>query len=430
MNASIDPDSLREADAGRKLEGSPGRKGRAKELRVTRERALDRNLRGADLDASAATIDWTHVSRRRRLSFAIRLFLFVVLPTASVAAYMFLYATPRYVSELELTYQTDSSNAKPISGGGMLASLLAPTVSADISSIIAAYLTSSAALDAVEDKLQFRKHYSDPKIDYLSRLSSTPDTATLLRYYASRVVVSQQLGGYVTVDVEAYSAKYAQEVGQVLADECDKMFSSMTDQSRADQVEFAQKILADREERLRQATASMVNFRNLNRNFDPSVDATQLGAVVGNLEQQLSLARSDLANSQKFLQEGSPTIVAQKAKVEALIQQIGIEKNRLANPGGNSDVPYSKRIADYLVYTQQLQFATDSYTSAKQTLDLATAEAARKTQYVLLFVPPNLPVGASWADAIKYTLSVFLVSLFLYATGTLLLGALKDRAGV
>jgi capsular polysaccharide transport system permease protein len=242
--------------------------------------------------------------------------------------------------------------------------------------------------------------------------------------------VSQQLGGYVTVDVEAYSPEYAQAVCHVLAGECDKMFSSMTDQSRADQVAFAEKLLAEREERLRQATASMVNFRNLNRNFDPSVDATQLGVVVGSLEQQLSLARSDLANSQKFLQEGSPTIVAQKAKIEALNQQIGVERSRLANPEGNSGVPYSKRIADYLVYTQQLQFATDSYTSAKQALDLATAEAARKTQYVLVFVPPNLPAGASWADAIKYTISTFLVSLFLYATGTLLLGALKDRAGV
>jgi capsular polysaccharide transport system permease protein len=416
----------------------------ARDLRIARasEKSIGRQKRSAVGEANLAhppaswqsqtgDFDWVSVGRRRRGGFALRFVTFVVLPTALVAAYMFLYASPRYVSELQLTYQTDSSNSKTVSGGGMLSSLLAPTVGVDISSIISAYLTSSAALGAVEEKLKFRDHYSDPRIDYFSRLGTAADTAHLLRYYASRVSVSQQLGGYVTIDIEAFTPEYAQAVGRVLADACDKMFSEMTDRSRQDQVKFADKQLSERKERLRKATLDMITFRNDHRNFDPSTDATQLGTVVGGLEQQLSLARSDLTNSQKFLQDSSPTIVAQKAKIDALSQQIGLEKSRLANPNGQTggSTTYSQLISEYVAFTQELQFATDSYTSAKQTLDLANAEAAKKTQYVLVFVPPNLPIGGSWSDGIKYTISTLLVSLFLYASGSLLIGAFRDRAG-
>ena len=74
--------------------------------------------------AAAVDVDWIADSRRRSRNFALRLLLFVALPTAIVAAYMFYYATPRYVSEFQITYQSATNSSSLATGGGALSSIL------------------------------------------------------------------------------------------------------------------------------------------------------------------------------------------------------------------------------------------------------------------------------------------------------------------
>jgi capsular polysaccharide transport system permease protein len=383
--------------------------------------------------AAAVDVDWVANSRRRSRNFALRLLLFVALPTAIVAAYMFYYATPRYVSEFLITYQSATNSSSLTSGGGgALSSILGSNSSIDISGIISTYVTSSAALSAVEEKMDFRKYYSDPKIDYLSRLSPTASREQLLRYYLWRVTSNEQMGGYVTVDAQAFDPKTAQEIAQALAAACDKMVTGMTQRQRDDYVKFAEKQLATMESRLDEATLNVINFRNQHRDFNPQTAATQLDTVIGGLEQQLSVARSDLTNASNFLGPTAPTVVALKAKIDALTQQIKLEQSRLSNPAtaaSGGEQPFSQLVAEYVRVTQAQQYATESYTSAKQVLDAANAAAAQQQQYAVTFVPPNLPETASWSDGVKYTLSTFLIALFLYFLGSLVFGAFRESAG-
>jgi len=383
--------------------------------------------------AAAVDVDWIADSRRRSRNFALRLLVFVALPTAIVAAYMFYYATPRYVSEFQITYQSSTNSNSLATGGGALSSILGSNSGIDISGIISTYVTSSAALAAVEERMDFRKYYSEPHIDYLSRLSPSASREQLLKYYLSRVTSNEQMGGYVTVDVQAFDPKTAQTIAESLAAACDKMVTGMTQRQRDDYVKFAEKQVAKMQSRLDEATLNVVSFRNQHRDFNPQTAATQLDTVIGGLEQQLSAARSSLTNASTFLGPASPTVVALKAKIDALTQQIKLEQTRLANPVGSSgaaDQPFSQLVADYVRVTQEQQYATESYTSAKQVLDAANAAAAQQQQYAVTFVPPNLPETAFLGDAIKYTLSTFLISLFIYFLGGLVVGAFRESAGV
>src|SRR5208282_3937851 len=115
----------------------------------------------------------------------------------------------------------------------------------------------------------------------------------LLKYYLARVAISEQMGGYVTVDVEAFDPKTAQAIGQALALACDNMVTGMTQRQRDDYVKFAEGQLSKMQERLDTATLNVINFRNQHRDFNPQTAASQLDTVIGALEQQVSLARSD-----------------------------------------------------------------------------------------------------------------------------------------
>src|SRR5579862_6606774 len=107
----------------------------------------------------ALKIDLGDSVRKRRTAFLRRMMVCIGLPTLLATAYVFAYATPRYVSEFQITYQ--SFDATPQVGQASLLSTIlgvggATTV--DMSRVVASYLTSSDVLQEVAKKVDIRGH--------------------------------------------------------------------------------------------------------------------------------------------------------------------------------------------------------------------------------------------------------------------------------
>src|SRR5437660_7321516 len=64
---------------------------------------------------AALEIDHFKSVHARRIAFLQRLAVFIGLPTLATVAYVYLYASPRYVSEFQITYQ---SFDQPATAGG------------------------------------------------------------------------------------------------------------------------------------------------------------------------------------------------------------------------------------------------------------------------------------------------------------------------
>jgi capsule polysaccharide export protein KpsE/RkpR len=75
------------------------------------------------------------------------------------------------------------------------------------------------------------------------------------------------------------------------------------------------------------------------------------------------------------------------------------------------------------------EFAKEAYLAAQQGVAVARADAARKLNYLVDFVAPSRPDRPTRWFAITYVATAFLGSLFLYAVGSLIIGALRDQAG-
>jgi capsular polysaccharide transport system permease protein len=400
-------------------------------------------LTPATWTAEALRIDLAEAGRKRRRGFFLRMLAFVVLPTLLMAAYVYLYATPRYVSEFQLTYQ---NIAQPASSTGLLASLLGtssggPTV--DMAQVLTSYLTSDTILQKIDKELHVRAHYSSPRIDWLDRLSPTARNEDFLRYFNRRLSVDDELGGYVVVDVEAFDPKFAQAMGTAMAAACDDMVAGLTARARDEEVRVTGRELKKTQDRLIKATVAITNFRNEHVDFNPTEMAGQLDSVVGGLETQLAQARATLITDRTFLSDRAPQIVTLKSQIAGLEKQIQAEKLRLATTGESravadnassndvqSKIPYSKTVAEWDALDLELKFATDSYLAAKQAYETALVNAELKSNYVDSFVKPNLPQRSTSPDPLTWIGGTFLVSLVAYALGSLVLGSFRDQAGV
>jgi capsular polysaccharide transport system permease protein len=392
----------------------------------------------------AMQIDIAQSARKRRVDFLLRILLWVGLPTVLAALYVYVYATPRYVSEFQLTYQTYSqpgSSSSALGGGGSSSSLLSSVLgigssSVDMSRVIASYLTSNDLVEHVDAKINLREQYGNSHIDWLDRLPSNASQEQLLAYFQKRITVEAIMGGYVIVDVEAFDRDTTKKIAQAMAASADEMVQAISDRALLDQVQLAQKELTRTQGLLLKATLDVTNFRNAHHNFDPQAAAIQLGTVVGGLESQLSSYRATLASLRTFVSDDAPAVKALRAQIDATEKEMVSENYRLATAAKSSadhsagtSEPYSQTVADFVYLTAEQQFATDTYTSAKAALDAARTMAANKRAYVESFVAPNKP-EESTEPGLKTVFGTFLAAMVVYMIGSLLVAALRDDAGV
>jgi capsular polysaccharide transport system permease protein len=365
-------------------------------------------------------------SRKRRL--LLRLVLFVGLPTLLTFLYTFFWAAPRYVSEFEVTYQVYQP-LKSLSSG-LLESVLgtSQTSNIDIGAIVYEYARSPAALAKLDSKLNLKEYYSHPNIDYFSRLSPSASREKFLSYFRRRVSVSEGLGGYLKIEVTAFDPQYALALAKAVVQACDEMVDSISSRARKNEVRSAEAEVARQEERIRNARKALTTFQNAHGDLDPQRVATQLGQIVGNIESQLATARTELANTLGYMRADAPRVIQLKYLISALEQQLRQEQGRLANTGGAT--PYSQILDQYSALQLEEDFASKAYLAAQQGLALARADAARQQAYLVDFAPPSESDRATQSFPQFSTLAAFLVSLLTFGIGSLMIGALRDQAGI
>ncbi len=365
--------------------------------------------------------------RRRGRRLALRLSLLVGLPTLLTALYFALLASPRYVSETELTYEIYRPPASLAAGITQSFSGTSETNNVDLGAIVYQYVRSPAILRRLDAAVQLRARFSDRHLDWWSRMSPHASAEAFLAAYRRRVSVSEGLGGYLTIDVATADPALSLALARAVVEACDQMVDAMTMRARNDEMSFAQTEVAHEEERMRGARLALAAFQDAHGDQDPERMASQLGSIVGTLEADLAAARTQLAQTAPFLGGDAPIRQQIRARITSLQAQLAGERQRLA---GSNGTPFSQLLADYARLQLDQDFARTAYTAAEQGLAVARADAARKQNYLIDFAEPVLPDRADPFYALTVTLSVLIGTLIAYAVGSLLAGALRDQSGV
>ena len=232
------------------------------------------------------------------------------------------------------------------------------------------------------------------------------------------MIVSQGLGGYLDVKVQTFDPAFSQTLATAVVTASDKMVDDLTARARQNEVTFAEAELTRQEERVRKARLAMTTFQNQHGDQDPGRAATQLGSIVGSIENDLATARTELANTATTLSPTSPIVSQIKIKIPS---------QRLATDKSNGQKPYSEILDEYASLQLEQEFAKNAYMAAQQGVVVARADAAKQQNYLVDFVPPNLPQRMSLQYPVQVTATVCLSMLLVLVFGSLMMGATRDH---
>jgi len=373
---------------------------------------------------SSQTLPW---ARKKRLNLTTMVFLLVVgLPTILASGYFAFFASDMYVSKAHVMVR-DLQNK----GVGILGAFLGSTFASaggQDSEIVGEFILSRQALEKLDAAVDFKKLYGSSRYNYFSRLSKNSTREEMYSFYLNQVDVEYNSdSGTTIIAVRGFAPTDAQIVLANLIEFADKLVSSLAERAQLDTIKFSRNEVEVAETRLRTLNARLMQFRVRQVDIDPKSSAKAVQGVVAKLEQQFVQTRTQLAQAKSFLQPGSIAIGGIKARLEALEQQLVIERARLAGGGSAS---YTRSLAAFEELNFEMELARKAYESALGSFESARQSAAQKTVYLVPFVQPSLADEASYPNRLLSVLTVFLSSLVFWGIGLIIYSSIKEHVGL
>lgn len=349
---------------------------------------------------------------------------FIIFPVVACILYFGFWATDMYISEARFSLRSPEANASlewmslfgQASGG-----------TGTDSYVVQDFVESPAMVQRLSQKLDLKTHYQNPEADFISRLDQTPSHEEIRAYFNKQVTLDyDKVSGILNLQVKAYTPEFAQQMCRLILNEGEKLVNHLSERAVEDSLSLARTEVARAEQRLSEVRRKMRTFREENDLLDPQAEAGSVQGLVGQLEGAAAEARTKLAEARSYLQEDSSQIISIKARIQALEEQIRLEKIRLT---GEDDSTISSLAAEYEQLVLEQEFAQKQFMSAVASLESARIRAEQQNRYLVSFVPPTLPEEAMWPKR-WYSILVSVACIVLaYALGSLTVAAVREHAG-
>ncbi|WP_166837718.1 chain-length determining protein [Rheinheimera pleomorphica] len=336
--------------------------------------------------------------------------------------YWTLLASDRYVSSSHIVLQSPEINPTGLN----ISSLLSGTQGSGDLLLLKDHLQSVDMLQKLQQKLNIRQHYASGDIDWLSRLGDEhTELEKLYRYMQKHIdIVFDDYAAVLRIRVQAYSPQMAQAIAQTLLDEGEKHMNDMGQRLAAEQVAFIETQVSALEQRLFAARDELLAFQNKQGLVSPTGTVEAIFAVVSQLEAQLALLQARKKSASSFQSPSSPEIVRLNSEIQALQQQIGQEKQKMAAENGTA---LNQVSSEFQTLELKARFALELYSNALLALESTRVEAARKLKQVSVLQYPTLPEFSTEPRRL-YNLLVFaFFAVFLAAIAHLTRAVIRDH---
>jgi capsular polysaccharide transport system permease protein len=372
----------------------------------------------------------------------------IVLPTLLAGLYYVFIASDRYVSEARFAVRSNQAQAADVLG--LFTSGPASTVVSD-SYIVTDYVTSREMVQTLEQRMPFRQMYSDPKIDFLSRLDPTISLEKLVEYWTNHVdIFYDSTKNTISVQVQAYTAADADRITHTIVDVIRNLVNDLSAQARRDAVQFASAELARAELRVKDARKSMLEFRLTHNELDPTQSAAAKLGVITGLEAQRSEETAKLAAIAPYLGQNAPQVKMYKSRIQAIEEEIARVESKVSTsedsdlgpgdlgpglaggsgvqsaPAGKSE-PMANVIGKYQEILLDQEFAEKGYAAAEASLERARVEADRAQSYLALYVTPTVAQEALYPRRFLNILLVLTLATIVWAIGGLIALTVRDH---
>jgi capsular polysaccharide transport system permease protein len=349
----------------------------------------------------------------------------VVLPVLLSIVYFGFLASSVYISESKFVVR---SPEKPqASGIGII--LQTAGFQSGTNEVYAAqsYAVSRDALRAINQNGSFERAYTRPDIFILDRFNPFGlfgSFEDLYEYFSTKVkLLNDTATSITTLTVRAYSAEEAFRVNQRLLQMSETTVNRLNQRGREDLIRYGLNEVANAKAQAQQSAVALAAFRNRQGVVDPEKQAEVQLQMVSKLQDNLIMARTELAQLQQYAPR-NPRIPVVQTQIAAIQSDIDKEMGKVTGNRGSlaqSAVRYQRLLLENELANKQLAASLGS-------LEQARNEALRKQAYVERIVQPNLPDAPMEPRRLRGILATLALSLVAYGILRMLLAGVKEHA--
>jgi capsular polysaccharide transport system permease protein len=266
-----------------------------------------------------------------------------------------------------------------------------------------------------------------PEADLWARLwYPEPETERLVDYYRSMVsAYVDSASGITTLAVRSFRPQDSLAMNRALLAQGEALVNRLNQRIVADTVEGARRELARAELRVAGATQAISEFRERERQLDPSRLASIAVETIGRLEGQLATARGELQALQGFARPNSPQVQSLQNRINALQAQVAEERRRTSTLGGEG---FTEQVAAYERLRLEAEFGGRQLTAATANLERAMSDAQRQQLFLQRVVEPNLAERYRYPKRFTSALYVFIGLSVVYGLVWLIVAGVKEHA--
>lgn len=322
-----------------------------------------------------------------KMSYRSVLFVLIVLiPLGLFSIYELRIATSRYHSDSMISITEDKKIIPTLDLSAI--GLSSSGDSTDAMTLIT-FMNSPDMIAYLDEKLQVRKHYSHPAIDWWSRLPPNSSKEDFLDYIRGMISVSfDPLSHLVQIHVQAFSREYAQSIVRALLERSQEFVDRLNSKMNQEKIGFLEKQLATSDVRLRKAKDELLTFQRANGLLTADSEANIVNSSIAALNSQLLAKQGQLEVSLKELDETSPIVKRTKSEIDTLKKQISAEKDRLSV--GTSGAPISAITAQFADIQANVNFVESIYKANLGQLEAAKVEALQRLKYLIVVTQPSI----------------------------------------
>ena len=349
----------------------------------------------------------------------------VIAPTLLSSVYYGLLASDVYVSESQFVVRSPK-NTGSLTGIGAILQSAGFARSSDDTYTVHAYMRSRDAMNGLNQDGALATHYSDKKIDMISRFNSLGMAGAiedLFQYFQKKITIDLDAASSIsTLKIKAYSAEEAQRLNEQLLQMGENLINQLNDRGRQDIIGYAQSELQLAEQRATDASKALNRYRIQNNIFDVREQAQIQGQLITKLQDELISVKTQLAQVQAVTPE-NPQIPALKARERSVQKEINVQMAKIL--GGGESI--ANKAGDFERLTLENKLAEQQLAASMTAFDNAKSEAQKKQLYLERIVQPNKPDVALEPQRLHNILASLILSLMVYGILKLLLASIRKH---
>lgn len=294
--------------------------------------------------------------------------------------------------------------------------------------LLQSYIHSADMLNALEEKLGVRAHFSSGEWDFFSRMSGSATDEEFLEYFQSRVAVTVDVeSNILTIEGQGFTAEFSQALVEAILTQSETYINSVSQRIALQEIAFVERELDRARAAVEEGRSAMLAFQAANELLDPAATGAAIQSVVNEMEGELVRLEAEEKVLSSYLQGDAAELVTVRNRINGIKNQLEQERDKFASQGSDS---INQVNAQFEELKLAFEFASDIYRGGLQTLEQARVESYRKLKHLVIVQSARTPDEALMPYKLYNLVTLFVVLNLIYGITAMILATIREHKDV